>query len=229
MNFAYKPGRHFFDNVNLELESGRIHFIQGKNGVGKSTFFHILQGTTPDKIHLNGTFTINNQTFEIKNNQVSSSFCDQVKTVVQEVNSMLASNLTAEENLCMAALNSYPGLQPLTHKGTLPAIMSEFNIDPTLSVARLSGGQKQILSIMMATQKKAQILLLDEPTAALDEKNTHMVIEFLQQLAKKLDLIILFITHEKELVSKYGQNDYIEIVFSDTQERKIIRKNPTFY
>jgi ABC-type lipoprotein export system ATPase subunit len=89
--------------------------------------------------------------------------------------------------------------------------MHEFNLNLKKNVQQLSGGQKQILAIMMALQKPTQILLLDEPTAALDEKNTHMVIQFLNTLAQERNLIIIIITHDKELTQTYAHNRTITI------------------
>lgn len=212
MSFKFNGQQnYFFHNANISFESGNTYFVQGKNGVGKSTFFSILQGTIPRDALLTGTIVFDNKEFIIKNNCFDQTLYSSVKTVVQDVNTMIVMSMTVAENLQLAHLPTHPRLVPLAAAVSMPEIMHEFGINQTMSVQQLSGGQKQILAIMMALQKPTQILLLDEPTAALDEKNTHMVVQFLTTLAQTLDLIIIIITHDKELTQMYAQNRSITI------------------
>jgi putative ABC transport system ATP-binding protein len=223
MNFKFNTQEQlFFHDIHIEFDSGALYFIQGKNGVGKSTFFSVLQGTTPRNATLTGTITFNNSEFVIKNNCMDPYISSQVKTVVQDINKMIVNAMTVEENLRLAHLPTYPRLIPLSHEINIPTIMTDFGInDLTKNVQQLSGGQKQILAIMMALQKPTQILLLDEPTAALDEKNTHMVIQFLTNLALTLDLIIIIITHDRELTTTYAQNRTVAIKVKEKGTRTI--------
>ena len=222
MSFKFNGQQnYFFHNANITFESGNTYFIQGKNGVGKSTFFSILQGTIPRNATLTGTVIFDNKEFIIANNCFDQKLCSQVKTVVQDVNSMIVNAMTVEENLQLAHLPTYPRLIPLAYTITVPEIMHGFNIDQLMKVQQLSGGQKQILAIMMALQKPTQILLLDEPTAALDEKNTHMVIQFLNMLAQERKLIVIIITHDKELTQTYAQNRNVTIK-KDADETRTI-------
>jgi ABC-type lipoprotein export system ATPase subunit len=86
----------------------------------------------------------------------------------------------------------------------------------------LSGGQRQILAILMALQKSASILLLDEPTAALDDKNSSMVMSFLNELlATDKNLTVLIICHDKELVDTYAHSQYHQIEVHDDNTRTI--------
>jgi energy-coupling factor transporter ATP-binding protein EcfA2 len=223
MSFTFSAQEQpFFHDAHIEFDSGAIYFIQGKNGVGKSTFFSVLQGTTPRSASLTGTIIFDDTEFIIKNNYMDPKISSQVKTVVQDSNKMIVNAMTIEENLRLAHLPTYPQLVPLSHHINIPSIMKDFGINKLdTSVQQLSGGQKQILAIMMALQKPTQILLLDEPTAALDEKNTHMVIQFLTNLAKTLDLIIIIITHDRELTATYAQNRTITIKMEPDGTRSI--------
>ncbi len=212
----------FFHNVHIKFDSGKTYFIQGKNGVGKSVFFSLLQGTSPRGTVLTGKISFNNSEFSIKNNCIDNKISSQIKTVVQDINKMIISAMTIEENLRLAHLPRYPQFIPLAHDFNLPTIIKDFGInDLKKNVYLLSGGQKQILAIIMALQKPTQILLLDEPTAALDEKNSHMVIQFLNTLAQELDLIIIIITHDKELTQTYAQNRTITIKKNNNETRTI--------
>jgi len=222
MSFKFNEQQnYFFHTINITFESGNTYFIQGKNGVGKSTLFSILQGTAPRNALLVGTVVYDNKECIMRNNCIDQQLSSHVKTVVQNVNTMIVDAMTVEENLKLASLPMHPRCKPLSSIIALPAIMHEFTIDPLMNVEQLSGGQKQILAIMMALQKPTQILLLDEPTAALDEKNTHMVIQFLNTLAQKMDLIIIIITHDKELTQTYAQNRTI-IIKKDIHETRTI-------
>jgi len=222
MSFKFSGQQnYFFHNAHITFQSGNTYFIQGKNGVGKSTFFSILQGTIPHNAMLTGTITFNDTEFTIKNNAIDQKLCSQIKTVVQDINTMIVNPMTVEENLKLAHLPTYPRCTLLSAPITISTIMHEFNIDQSMNVQQLSGGQKQILAIMMALQKPTHILLLDEPTAALDEKNTHMVIQFLNALAQEHNLIIIIITHDKELTQTYAHNRTITIK-KDTGETRTI-------
>lgn len=222
MSFKFsKQKNYFFHSVNVSFDSGKIYFIQGKNGVGKSTFFSILQGTTPQGSELTGSVIFNNAEYSIKNNSMNEKLCSHIKTMLQDSNKMVVNTMTVEENLQLAQLQRYPGLKPLSYANTTPSILHDFNIDPSQTVQRLSGGQKQILAIIMTLQKPTQVLLLDEPTAALDDKNSHMVMQFLDTLSKELDLIVVIITHDKELVESYKVHPVITIK-KDTHEVRTI-------
>jgi ABC-type lipoprotein export system ATPase subunit len=199
-----KQTDYFFHNISLTFESGKIYFVQGKNGVGKSTFFSILQGSIAYDAQLSGSITFNNTEYVIQQNSMNPELCSHIKTMLQDSNKMVVSTMTVAENIYLAQLPYYPCLKILAHLAHLPKILQEFNIDPAQHVNRLSGGQKQILAIIMTLQKPTHILLLDEPTAALDDKNSHMIMQFLQTLAKQLDLIVIIITHDKELIDEYA-------------------------
>jgi putative ABC transport system ATP-binding protein len=223
LNFQFNVEEQpFFHDINIEFNSGTTYFIQGKNGAGKSTFFSILQGTTPRNALLTGKISFDGTQFSIKNNCMDNTISSQVKTVVQDINKMIISSMTIEENVCLAHLPQYPRLIPLVHNLNLPIIMKDFGINNLKkNVQTLSGGQKQILGTIMALQKPTQILLLDEPTAALDEKNSHMVIQFLNTLAQELDLIVIIITHDKELTQTYANNRAITIKKNNDETRTI--------
>lgn len=220
MNFAFCAGQPFFKDVSLHCPSGMIHFLQGKNGSGKSTFFNILQGHTQQNNQLTGTFIIDGQTTEVDHNQLNFLFTQHVTTVVQDVDSMIASRFSVEQNLQCAHLARYPGLHNLP-SATKLSLLQEFNIDKNKLVEQLSGGQKQILAIIMALQKPTKLLLLDEPTAALDPKNAHMVIQCLQKLAQELHITVLIISHDKELVLTYAPDYYFEIIQDNNDMRRI--------
>lgn len=213
MDFAFSADKPFFKNVSLQCLPGRLNFLRGQNGSGKSTFFNILQQHIPQGARLTGNFTIDGQ--EMKS--------EYITIVVQDVNEMLASQFSVTQNLQCAKLSQYPGLRILPELSNT-AFLEEFNIDCDKQVDQLSGGQKQVLAIVIASQKPTKLLLLDEPTAALDPRNANMVMQCLQKLAQELDLTVLIISHDKELIMKYASGYYFEITQDNDGVRNIEEK-----
>ncbi len=148
----------------------------------------------------------------------------QIKMVVQKFDLMLADQFSFKQNLQLASLPEHPFLAPLPNHQPLPSLIERFGIDFEKPVYLLSGGQRQILAILMALQKPTKILLLDEPTAALDEKNATMVMEFLKALISSISLTILIICHDKELVKRYAKNYFYEIDVDESTGQRTINK-----
>ncbi len=208
----HNQSNYFFHNISLRFEANQLHFIQGKNGSGKSTFFRILQGKIYDNERLEGTLYVNNQKYAISNSQFNNKKLTQyIKMVQQKFDTMIADQFTFEQNLQLAQLATYPGLKTLPTNNPFEHILKQFAIDKKKPAHLLSGGQRQILTILMVLQKPTHILLLDEPTAALDEKNAQIVLQFLTFLSQSMGLTILIISHDKELIKTYAQSKYIEI------------------
>jgi ABC-type lipoprotein export system ATPase subunit len=224
MSFAFnKHVNHFFHNVDLNFESGKIYFIEGKNGVGKSTLFSILQGTTPLEGQLSGSVIFDDVQYDITHKGMPTEVSKHVKTMVQDSNKMVVDVMTIAENLNLARLPKFPRLKLMPQKSRLPTMMTNLSFDLSSKVQKLSGGQKQILAIMMTLQKPARILLLDEPTAALDDKNSYLVMNFLNKIAQELDLIILVITHNKEL-SRSGENSHVITISTGLDETRSFKQ-----
>ena len=216
---------YFFHTIDLTFESGKIYFVQGKNGVGKSTFFSILQGTTPRNALLTGSFSFDNQIYVIEKNNIDIKLSTNIKTMQQDCDKMVINTMTVKENIELAQLPKYPTLKPLSLPNALPAMLHDFGINELTPVCQLSGGQKQILAIIMILHKPTKILLLDEPTAALDDINSHIVMKFLDTLALNLDLIVIIITHDKELTESYTKHQKITIIKKNTAETRTILYN----
>ena len=222
-SFLFSKNNYFFINTSLEINNN-FNIIIGRNGIGKSTLFKILQVNIKRSEILEGIMTFNGCSYNVSLKQDQMKIQKMVSLVCQNYNQMLALDFSVKENLEMASLKPYPSLKLLNQKIEYLDILKDLNINLDWIVKNLSGGQKQILAILMTLQKPISILLLDEPTSALDDENSLFVINFLKILAEKYNIIIIMIIHDKELISKVEHAAIFEIVKKDYNTRDIIKK-----
>jgi len=198
----------FFQDVNVDFISQSINFIQGKNGVGKSTLLQILSGkNNHDNKQTQGELLLGDQLYQLSD---LKNIVQLVAFVPQNFKELLVDAYSFYENLQFARM-IHPGLQPLPELSVLPELVKKYCIDDQIPISMLSGGQRQILSILMVLQQSPKILLLDEPTAALDEENANLLMGFLQDLCVHQDLTVVAIVHDQDLVRKYAQEKYFEL------------------
>ena len=210
VNFSFaQQQKQFFNNLNIEFVLQSINFIQGKNGAGKSTLLQIFSGKMSRDHLLQGQLKIDTTLYDLSQ---SAQIAEVVAFVPQNFNEVLVDAYSFHENLQFARMPHCPSLGALPQSQPLPSLIEKYGIDYNIPVSLLSGGQRQILSILMVLARSPKILLLDEPTAALDEKNTKLVMDFLQDLCKHQGLTIIAIVHSNELVEKYTPQGYYELV-----------------
>ncbi len=183
-------------DFDLDVKEGEFITIVGSNGTGKSTLFKIISGQTEitsgeielDGISLNG----------YKEHQISK-YISQVK---QQPNDNLILSLTLFENLRLAKLRSGKAglrLNKKVLKKEFFEILSglgiglEKRLDDLVSI--FSGGQKQVIALVMATINNPKILLLDEHTASLDPVNSEKVIALTKKIVEDKKITTLMITH----------------------------------
>lgn len=213
----------FFNTISLSFAPGQLHFIRGRNGSGKTTLFRILQGDMQPHEQIHALYILDGMEYQTNNSAPSTTYKHKVKQVVQQIQTMLVPQFSVLQNLQLACLAESPGLQKLPVL-PIPSILMEFGITPHMMIDQLSGGQRQIVAILMILQKPTRVLLLDEPTAALDPENADLVMRFLQSLAREQGLVIIIISHDKELVELYAQQEYTEIVAQQDGSRLVISK-----
>ena len=213
LSFSFhKSSKPLFDQAELSIQEGGLTFIRGKNGMGKSTLFNILQGNIPHNALLSCELFFDDKMYQINNaDQLPQEFVQNIKMVQQSFDSMIAPDESFTTNLALAKLGTIPGLSKLPTPKNFDQLIKEFGIDSEIPVHLLSGGQRQILALCMALQKKPRILLLDEPTAALDEQNSRLLMNFLQALLSLVSITILIITHDKEVIENYVCGGYYEL------------------
>lgn len=226
LGFKFKPeDRCFFKELSMTLDAGKLYFLRGENGAGKSTLLRLLQGGAEKGEQMLGTIEI--QGHLVKFNELSKpsnqALFKHISLVPQKFDEMLASQLSFKQNLSLASMGRYPRLSKLPEHQVIPHFVERFFIDLDKPIHSLSGGQRQVLSILMALQKDATVLLLDEPTAALDDQNADMVMSFLTELVAASGLTVLIICHDKELILKYAQHGYFELTVDKEKGQRSLR------
>jgi ABC-type multidrug transport system ATPase subunit len=199
----HKNAPLFFKDITFNLEQGKIHALHGKNGTGKTVLLNILSRKLPQEAILQGEIIGGEKSFLVN----------------QRFDQMIADQFSFEENLKFACMNRFPGLfSGLRQPNAYADFLEKFHIDVSLPAYKLSGGQRQILALLMMLQRPTTLLLLDEPTATLDEQNAIMVFEFLKTLSQR-DMTLLVVCHDRELVNRYttGQHLHLEIDSSGTR------------
>lgn len=186
-------GIHAVRDVSIALYPGEVVGVLGHNGAGKSTLMKILSGAYPRD---SGEIRIRGE--EARINSPRDARACNIETIYQTL--ALADNLNAATNLFLGREIHTPWgtlrrnrMERETRRimGRLNPNFRKFNAP----VAQLSGGQRQSVAIARAVYFNAQILIMDEPTAALGVEETRMVTELIQQL-KKQGLGIFLISHD---------------------------------
>src|ERR1700722_5041615 len=182
LNFQHhKNAPLFFKDLSLYLEAGKIHALHGKNGTGKTVLLNILSRKSPPHSIIKGEILGGEKIFLVN----------------QRFDQMIADQFSFEENLKFACMNRFPNLfSGLQQPKSYSNFLEKFHIDHSLPVYKPSGGQRQILALLMVLQRPTNILLLDEPTATLDEQNALMVFEFLKTLPQH-NMTLLIVCHDR--------------------------------
>ena len=194
------------NGVSLTMEAGDFATIVGSNGAGKSTLFNAITGgfiADEGSILLGGqdiTFAPEHQRSKV----IGHLFQDPLKGT--------APNMTIEENLALAARRGQPrglkwgitALERADYRELLKTLDLGLEDRLTAKVGLLSGGQRQALTLLMATLRKPKLLLLDEHTAALDPKTAAKVMELTERMVTEEKLSTLMITHNMRDAIRYG-------------------------
>ena len=192
--------------VSLHLAPGDFVTVIGGNGAGKSTLLNSVSGA----LELDaGQICIDGVDVTHLPEHKRAKF---IGRVFQDPMMGTAATMQIEENLALAARRGKPrGLRPGITKAEREMYKEELKIldlgledRMTVRVGLLSGGQRQALTLLMATLQKPKLLLLDEHTAALDPKTAAKVLEVTQRIVERDNLTTLMITHNMRDAIAYG-------------------------
>ena len=178
------PGVRALDNVDLYVEKGEIHFIVGENGAGKSTLMKVLSGIYPSGSYSGDILFLN----EIKHfHGINDSVSCGIVIINQEL--ALFPDLTVYENIFVGheikkGKNRIDwDLTKATAKKYLD--MVGLKVDLNDLVGTLGVGKQQLIEIAKALSQNVKLLILDEPTAALNEDDSENLLKLLVQLKKE--------------------------------------------
>lgn len=194
------------DNISLEIKEGEFVTVIGGNGSGKTTLLNVIAGTvTPDE----GQVFIDQKDVTNLKDYKRSKY---IGIVFQDPLSGTAANMSLEENLALAARRAKrKGLKWGFNKNLSELFREKLatlnlGLETRLNnkIGLLSGGQRQAVTLLMATIDKPKLLLLDEHTAALDPKTAKIVLELTNKIVTENKLTTLMITHNMRDALKYG-------------------------
>ncbi|ESY18006.1 MULTISPECIES: sugar ABC transporter ATP-binding protein [unclassified Mesorhizobium] len=186
---SFGPVRALRD-VGFELRAAEIHAIAGENGAGKSTLMKVIDGILPPD---SGDIQIDGRSVSIPSPLAAQKL--GIGFVHQEI--ALCPDVSVAENIFMSITNASKALlmnyRDLEKRAT--AILARLgNIDPTAMVRSLSISQQQLVEIAKALTLDCRILIFDEPTAALTEREAKKLFEIIHQLAGE-GIGIIYISH----------------------------------
>lgn len=198
---TFNPGtvmqKRAMDGMNLTLNKGDFVTVIGGNGAGKSTMLNAIAGTFPVD---SGVIMIDGKDVTHLPEYKRAAHLGRV---FQDPMTGTASSMNIEENLALAARRGQSrGLrwgitakERTVYREKLASLNLGLEQRLSSKVGLLSGGQRQALTLLMATLKQPELLLLDEHTAALDPKTAEKVLNLTRQLILENGLTALMVTH----------------------------------
>ena len=217
---------NIFENFNLNIEESEFVAILGSNGCGKSTLFNLISGSLKEDA---GSISLDETSI---NNLKEEDRAWGIGKVHQDPSKGVSPSLTILENLSLADKKCEKfSLRNLIKKDKIKRFVEilkevDLGLENKLDtqVKFLSGGQRQALSLIMATLKKPKLLLLDEHTAALDPKTSKVIMEKTKQLIDKQHITAMMISHNLRDAVQYADRIIMldkGIVILDVESKKI--------
>ena len=189
------PGVQALDDVSLRLDRGQILALAGENGAGKSTLMKILSGSvTPS----GGTILLDGE--EVSFSNPRQALDAGISIMYQELNYL--NDLSIAENIFVGRLPQNGLLNKIDysrlHKDC-SALLERVGLhhDPFTRVRELSVAEKQLVEIAKAISRNIRILIMDEPTSALNEEETKNLFRIIRELAAQ-KIAIIYISHRME-------------------------------
>ncbi|MGD8291287.1 MAG: sugar ABC transporter ATP-binding protein [Desulfobacterales bacterium] len=198
------PGVVALTDVSFQIRKNTVHCLVGENGAGKSTFIKILTGVYQAD---EGELLLNGSSHQPKN--IRESRKAGITAIYQELN--VVDDLTVEQNLSLGKENHRLGVvQKTAGLDQVAAILNELDprIDLNQKVGTLSVAQKQVIEIAKAISSDANIIVMDEPTAAISEEEVRRLFEIVQSL-KQQGVTIIYISHRLSEIFKIG--DFVTV------------------
>ena len=198
------PGVKALDSVNLQVERGEIHALCGENGAGKSTLMNVLSGIYPYGTYT-GDIVYNGENCEFKT--IKDSEAKGIVIIHQEL--ALVPYLSIAENVFLG--NEQTKLKGVidwneTYSKTF-GLLERVGLkdNPATLIKNIGVGKQQLVEIAKALSKNVQLLILDEPTASLNDEDSEHLLELLRGL-KKEGITSIIISHKLNELEKISDN-----------------------
>jgi len=198
------PGVIALTDINFQVRKNTVHCLVGENGAGKSTFIKILTGVYQAD---EGELLLNGDVHQPKN--IRESRKAGITAIYQELN--VVDDLTVAQNLSLGKEKHRWGVvQKIPDLDKVASILKD--LDPRINmnqkVATLSVAQKQVIEIAKAISSDANIIVMDEPTAAISEEEVRRLFEIIRVL-KQQGVTIIYISHRLSEIFEIG--DYVTV------------------
>ena len=216
---VYLHSNHILKDISVTIDQGDFIIVVGHNGAGKSTLFNTLAGKLP--IH-SGSILFDNVNFSSLSRAYQAEFVAQLHQKPQQncVGSMTVAQNLALSNLKgkNASLKSAMSFFPQESVVKLQELYPNAHHLLQNKMSNLSGGQQQIIAFIMATLHTPKLLLLDEPTAALDPQAATNMLVFAKKLIERNKLTTIMITHDPHIALALGNKIWV------LQQGRIVRE-----
>jgi putative multiple sugar transport system ATP-binding protein len=201
------PGVKALSNVNLSVEDGEIHAIVGENGAGKSTLMKVLSGVYPSGTY-DGTITYRGQDVHFKGIHDS----ERLGIVIIHQELALVPMLSIAENIFLGNEHARNGIIDWNaNEARTRTLLGKVGLkeDPKTLITNIGVGKQQLVEIAKALSKEVRLLILDEPTASLSEKDSQALLDLLLEF-KRQGITSILISHKLNEVSRVA--DHVTIL-----------------
>lgn len=203
-------GHHILQDLSCTVEHGDFIVIVGANGAGKTTFFDTIAGKV---IPTSGSIILDDVDITQLNEQQRSGM---VTRLFQNTQLNSVGSFTVAQNLAMALYSRrtarlIDGMQVMPRREA-EKIVRDLGMDVAIldkQMRSLSGGQRQLIAFAMATLMIPKILLLDEPTAALDPQAATRLLKYAARFIKEHKITTLLITHDPHIALSLGNKIWV--------------------
>lgn len=218
--------KRVINNLSLHLQKGDFVTVIGGNGAGKSTLLNLIAGVYPPD---SGSIILDGDAIT---NLPEYKRAKYLGRVFQDPMMGTAANMEIQENLALAYRRGMKrglrwgitGKEKQVYMEKLNNLGLGLETRMSTKVGLLSGGQRQALTLLMATLQQPKLLLLDEHTAALDPSTAERVLELTQQIVSANKLTTLMVTHNMKQAIQFGNRLIMmyegRIIFDVTGEEK---------
>ena len=193
-------------NVDLTIERGRIHCLVGENGSGKSTLIKIIAGVYERD---RGSVDINGKEFERLH--PIDAIREGIQVIYQDFS--LFPNLTVAENIALnKELADGRRLVNWRHVHDIAAdalAQIEVNIPLEVTVGEVSVANKQLIAIAKALRQRARLIIMDEPTSALTEREIRVLFSVIRKLQERQGIAFLFVSHKLNEVLEISETTIV--------------------